>query len=137
MAARLMYQPFHTICHQLANRSFQLLGEPLAVCMRCSSVYLAFLLGTILYLPARAIRPLLYERRALLIASVIPMCVDVLLDTLGLHPSNAMTRMVTGSLFGIVVPFYVIPAAQAGVQELLVSSRLFTPSLTKKGPLHA
>ena len=50
VAAPLLRQPFlyaifSRICHQQAARSWQLLGEPLAVCIRCMSIYCGFFLG--------------------------------------------------------------------------------------------
>ena len=42
----LFYSP---VCHQAASRSFHLMGHPLAVCIRCTSIYGGFLLGLIIY----------------------------------------------------------------------------------------
>ncbi len=132
-----LYRPFHTVCHQLADRSFHILGEPLAVCIRCTSIYFGFLLGTILYVPAMSFRISFSDHRAILLWSVVPMCVDVILDATGLHASTPATRLITGSLFGLIVPFSIIPTAQAAVQELVSTSRFFSPSDIKKGSLHA
>jgi uncharacterized membrane protein len=132
-----LYQPFHTICHQLTERSIHVLGTPLAVCMRCSAIYFGFLFGTILYLPMRSFGVLITERRVLLIVSILPLLADVVLDVLGVHASTGATRLMTGSLFGAVVPFYIIPAAQEATQELLAASRFFSPSGVKKGSIHA
>jgi uncharacterized membrane protein len=128
-----LYHPFHTICHQLAERSMCVLGAPLAVCMRCSAIYFGFLLGTLLYLPMRSFGVSITERRSLLIVSLLPLFVDAVLDVLGVHASTVTTRLITGSLFGVVVPFYVIPAAQEAMQQLLTASRFFVPSDVKKG----
>jgi uncharacterized membrane protein len=37
-----VYGFFALICHQNASRSWHLAGEPLAVCIRCASIYFAF-----------------------------------------------------------------------------------------------
>jgi|SRR5262245_26726574 len=37
-----VYVFFSSICHQDAARSWHLAGEPLAVCIRCTSIYFAF-----------------------------------------------------------------------------------------------
>ncbi len=42
-----VYSFFSAICHQLPERSWNLAGSPLAVCIRCTSIYLGFLLGTL------------------------------------------------------------------------------------------
>jgi uncharacterized membrane protein len=136
VAGIALYQPFHTICHQLAERSIYVLGAPLAVCMRCSAIYFGFLFGTILYLPARFFGVSITGGRVLLVVSILPLLADVVLDVLGVHASTGATRLITGSLFGVVVPFYVIPAAQEAMQELLAASRFFIPSV-RKGSIHA
>ena len=134
---KILHSAFHSICHQLADRSLHIDGEPLAVCIRCSAIYFGFLVGTILYVPASSLRISLVDNRAILLASVVPMVVDVILDSIGIHASTPVTRLVTGSVFGLVVPFDIIPTAQSAVQELLAASRSITPSDTRKGPLHA
>ena len=37
-----VYSFFSRICHQDPLRSWHVAGEPLAVCIRCSSIYIAF-----------------------------------------------------------------------------------------------
>ena len=37
-----LYEFYSRICHQIPARSWHLAGEPLAVCIRCSSIYFAF-----------------------------------------------------------------------------------------------
>jgi uncharacterized membrane protein len=37
-----VYDFFSSICHQDPARSWHLAGEPLAVCIRCASIYFAF-----------------------------------------------------------------------------------------------
>ena len=115
-----VYRSFHPICHQLPERSFHLFGERLAVCSRCSSIYFAFLIGVIGY---PFITPSLHHirtpLRSVLVAALLPMLVDVALDFFGIHASTFATRTMSGSLFGLVVPFFVLPAAIEGVQQLV------------------
>ncbi len=132
-----LYQFFHPICHQLEGRSFHVLGKPLAVCIRCSSVYVAFLSGTLLFPLVGDFTRTLWSRRDTLLYAVLPMVVDVVMDELGIHSSTEVTRLITGTVFGVVVSFYIIPTAQQAVQELVSASRFFSPSEVKKGSLHA
>lgn len=37
-----IYEFFSRICHQDPSRSWHVAGEPLAVCIRCTSIYVAF-----------------------------------------------------------------------------------------------
>lgn len=116
-----IYRFFHPICHQLPERSFHLFGEKLAVCSRCSSIYFAFLIATIVY---PIITPTLQYSctpRSLLFAALLPMLLDVGLDFIGIHSSTFFTRTITGSLFGIVVPFVVIPVAIEAVQQIFAT----------------
>jgi uncharacterized membrane protein len=118
-AARTIYGFFHLICHQIPERSFSLFGWPLAVCSRCFSIYIAFLLGTILYPFLRPIDYPFLPPRGLLLAVALPLAVDGLSLGFLFYDVNIVSRMVTGSLFGIVLSFYIIPAVQQGVRELL------------------
>ena len=40
-----IYLIFSAVCHQLPARSWHIDGEPLAVCIRCTSIYFGFLAG--------------------------------------------------------------------------------------------
>jgi uncharacterized membrane protein len=123
--AEFLYRGFHHICHQLPERSFHLLGEKLAACSRCSSIYFAFLLGVVIYpLLQHSITPLLQHSRGILVAALLPMLIDVALEFLGIHESTYATRTITGIIFGIVIPFFVLPAAIEGVQQLVAPKRI-------------
>jgi uncharacterized membrane protein len=43
-----IYQFFSIICHQQSTRSWHIDGEPLAVCVRCASIYFGFLAGLLM-----------------------------------------------------------------------------------------
>jgi len=138
-AGGFLYQFFHPICHQLEERSFHIAGRQLAVCSRCSSIYLAFLAGTIL-LPLVAKR--VVPSRLLLALSVAPMLLDVLTGALGLHEVSNATRAVTGAMFGLVIPFFVIPAAIDAVTKTLCHPSVplspgTIPQSIQKGSSHA
>ena len=40
-----IYMLFSAICHQLPTRTWHIHGEPLAACIRCTSIYYGFLAG--------------------------------------------------------------------------------------------
>ena len=44
-----VYLFFSTICHQLPDRSWHLHGEPFAACIRCTSIYVGFLAGLLVF----------------------------------------------------------------------------------------
>jgi uncharacterized membrane protein len=116
--AVFLYSFFHPVCHQLDDRSFHVFGHPLAVCARCSAIYLAFLSGTILY---PAIRRAWVPTRSVLAVSIVPMLADVLAGALGLHEISNLSRAITGALFGITLPLFVIPAAVEAMTQVLTS----------------
>jgi uncharacterized membrane protein len=134
--AAFFYRAFHPICHQLPERSFHLFDEKLAVCSRCSSIYFASFVATIAY---PIITPTLQHSntpRSLLLAALLPMLINVGLDFLGIHASTFTTRTITGAVFGFVLPFFVLPAAIEGVQQL-VTQKQITIVEHQKGIFHA
>lgn len=118
-----VYQVFRPICHQLPERSFFLFGEKLGVCSRCSSIYVAFLAGTLLFpFLHRRITPLFRNSthtRLVLFAVLLPMLLDVVAEFAGIHDSTFLTRTLTGTMLGLVLPFVILPVAIEGVQQLV------------------
>ena len=101
---------FSRICHQAPDRSFCLLGQPLAVCSRCTGIYVGFLLGVIVYPFFKTLGRVTLPGRRVLLLGVVPTVLEVLLVRLGLIQDDPMVRSVTGSILGGVVAFYVLPA---------------------------
>jgi uncharacterized membrane protein len=113
-----LYTFFHPICHQLDARSLHLFGEPLGVCSRCSAIYTAFLAGLLVYPFFRPVGKPHPPSRAMLGAALAPMLVDVALGFTGLHDATMVTRIVTGAVFGSLVPYVVMPVLLGAVHEL-------------------
>ena len=126
--SEFIYRFFNPICHQLPERSFHLMGEKLAVCSRCSSIYFAFLIGVIVYpFAVSSLRFSTAPSRRVLLAALLPMIIDVGLDFLGIHDSSILTRTLTGVLFGITIPFFVVPSAIEGVQQIVAERHITIP----------
>ena len=105
--------PFSFICHQMPERSFTLLQHPLAVCHRCSGIYLGFFLGTLL-------APLFFRmpppaRRACVLAATALLTLDALLPFTGLWNGFWQCRFLTGLAFGCAAA----PFAVMGLDEIL------------------
>ncbi|MFN0156579.1 MAG: DUF2085 domain-containing protein [Bacteroidota bacterium] len=127
-----LYEFYQRICHQLDSHSLHIAGEQLAVCARCSAIYFAFLFGLFCYPIVRDLSSIQLPSRTLLAVAALPMLLDVLFGLLGLHTVTLTTRMVTGSLFGIVLPFFLLPAAVGAVQEIYsVRQQTITPQSMK------
>ena len=124
--AALLASLFRPVCHQIDGRSLTLFGEPLAVCARCSAIYGAFLLGTLLYPLVRSVENPVMPPRWLLIVALVPMLADVIPGMIGIHEVSTVTRVVTGAIFGAVLPFVILPAAIEGVCQLFTPPTLST-----------
>lgn len=124
----ILYRFFDPVCHQIDARSFHLFGFPLAVCSRCSSIYLAFFAGTLLYPLIYDIRHPAMPSRTLLLVALVPMVFDAAAGFVGLYESSFLTRTLTGALGGVVLPLFIIPVAIEGV------SQLFSTQLQKGTP---
>lgn len=113
-----LYAFFQPVCHQLDGRSLHIAGEPLAVCARCAAIYAGFLSGVMVYpllRPVRAPRP---PSRKMLAIALAPMALDVILGLAGLHEVSLATRLVTGGVFGLLIPFVVLPVFIGAVTEM-------------------
>jgi uncharacterized membrane protein len=120
-ASRENYAVFSTICHQYDSRSLHIFGHKLAVCARCSGVYLGFLAG-VLAVPLVARKRTVPEFR-ILIAGAIPMILDVFFGAAGLTPENLITRHFTGLFFGVVSAFALTPLFEEAFSELMSRSQ--------------
>ena len=132
-AADLLYQFFHRICHQLEGRSLHLVGEPMAVCARCSAIYAGFLVGTAIYPLFRNVATTTLPPRMLLAGAVAPILLDVLGGLLGVHEITTVTRVVSGLIAGTLLPLFILPAAVGAVQQIAVARNPITISSTSEG----
>lgn len=105
-AGTVLRGAFHHLCHQLPSRSFSVGGTPLAVCHRCTGIYLGLAAGVLLLplLRDRARRLARYDRWVLL-AAVLPATLDWGGDVVGLWSNTVGTRVVTGLWLGVLVGF--------------------------------
>jgi uncharacterized membrane protein len=109
----LLYALFDPVCHQIPERSFHLAGAPLAVCHRCSGLYLGFALGIASWprFPAAAAHLLAQPRW--IVAFAVPLAADAL------FVANSQ-----GSRFGtgLLAAFPVALLALAAASQLAASS---------------
>ena len=95
-----LYLPFAQICHQLNERSFLWAGQPLAVCHRCTGIYIGFWLGLILLPVWPSLVTRLLGRPRLVLWFFLPLGIDVLLQ------NNPASRFLTGALVGFPVALF-------------------------------
>lgn len=99
----LVYEFFARICHQDPSRSWHMLGEPLPVCIRCSSIYFAFTIS--LWVKLKPNARWLRASLAIMLAEFI--IARVFLDA-------ALLRVLSGILVGLSAA----PFVRQGVEEL-------------------
>jgi len=112
----LIYAVFAPTCHQIPSRSLHLWGFPLAVCGRCTGIYVGFLAG-LLVLPflgglGKTSPPRVWS----FVLATAPMGVDALGNFFGLWSTGNILRLATGCIWGVILPFYLL----AGLNSLFL-----------------
>lgn len=120
---KLLYSFFHPVCHQVKERSFFIHDMPLGVCSRCTAIYFAFFIGTLIYPAVQSINKAKMPPRWILFLSCIPLVVDGFPYRFGMYETTPATRVITGSIAGFALAFFIVPAAIRGVSEI-VADRL-------------
>lgn len=62
-----------------------------------------------------------------IIAAIVPMLIDVMLNDIGLHTSTTITRMATGLLFGGAMPWCVFPVLVEAFSQLINKKKIHPP----------
>jgi len=97
---------FSPVCHQIPEYSLSLFGYPLAVCARCTAIYFGFFAGVVL---SPKLSRYLRHRYVFWIIAVLPMTVDVVCSWIHVHESTLLSRLATGSLFGVLAALQLVP----------------------------
>jgi uncharacterized membrane protein len=104
----LVYGTGGVVCHQRPERSFHIHGRQLAVCARCTGLYVSALAGGLFALVLGAASMSASRARVLLGAAAVPTLLTVSLELAGLaYPSNT-TRMLSALPLGVVAAWLVI-----------------------------
>jgi uncharacterized membrane protein len=105
------------VCHQLPDRSFHWHGAQLAVCARCTGIYLGACGAAILApLPASTFAPWIESRARvawLLGAAAVPALVTVAAEWAGWWQPAAITRALTGVVLGVTGAIVVMAGLKA------------------------
>ncbi|NWQ39357.1 DUF2085 domain-containing protein [Bacillus sp. EB106-08-02-XG196] len=100
------------ICHQLEERSLTVSGEVLAVCARDTGIYIG-IFSTLIYLHfskrKQSITIPSIKVSFLLLLFLVPLIIDGLGSYLNVFESTNVRRLVTGTLFGFVLPYFIYP----------------------------
>ncbi len=114
--ARAMYALHRPFCHQRADRSFFVLGEKMACCQRCATIYAGFLLFGLAFAGLRGRLHPLSWRGLLLFA--LPMFVDGITQATGLRESGWELRIITGALFATGAAWLALPHLETGFADI-------------------
>ena len=114
------YVFFASTCHQLDDRSFFIFGNKMAVCSRCVSVYSAFLSGVVLYPFVRKLDNKKLPSIWILLLFALLIFLDAVLDIFGILNNTFISRTISGSLIGWLLPFYLIPGTVNFANEMYV-----------------
>lgn len=117
--SQVIYQGLHAACHQIPERSFHIEGFPLAVCARCTGLYVGGLAGVLVYPLVRPLSNREMPDRVWLIMAALPTTVDFALGFFGVWDNTHMSRFLTASLLGVVSAFYIVP----GIVDLSLTLR--------------
>ena len=104
-----IYLAYSRVCHQLANRSFQIEGHPFAVCARCAGVYAGYALGLIVYPFVRPLARTETPARIWLLVAMAPVAIDLAGDLAGIFDNTLLSRALTGGVAGAAGAFYTLP----------------------------
>lgn len=110
--ARPIYGFNGLFCHQRDERSFTVLGEKMACCERCASIYGSMMLAGILFafVRGRIRRPNLADVALL----ALPVTVDGGAQLIGLWESTTGSRLLSGAVFGVAICWFLLPYLETG-----------------------
>ena len=107
--SQVFYQFFRAACHQMPERSFHVAGYPLAVCARCTGLYVGALAGVAAYPLARRLTRTDAPDRVWLVLAAVPTAVDFALGFFHVWENTHWSRFSTALLLGAASAFYVVP----------------------------
>jgi uncharacterized membrane protein len=112
------YSIYAPVCHQFDHRSFHVAGEKFGVCVRCSAIYFSFFVSTLALVPLRRTSIRALPSRPWILLGLAPIAADAILSLLTGYESTTASRVATGALFGLMMPWYVVPLLTEGVSQL-------------------
>jgi uncharacterized membrane protein len=122
--SQFLYTFFSKSCHQLDSRSFHIAGAKLGMCSRCTMIYFAFLFSTMLYPLVKKMSNLYIPPIWMLLGAAALVAIDAGLDSFDILKNTYATREVTGTIIGLVLPFYIIPGTLRMFYEFLEPSEI-------------
>jgi uncharacterized membrane protein len=113
--AKPIFFALHYICAQIPSHSFYIFGHQLGFCERNLSIYTSMFVGSLIFVLSRKRLPGIPWWVWLLM--ILPMAWDGLTQMFGLRESDAILRVITGSLFGFANIWFALPLMHKTLQE--------------------
>ena len=130
-AAKPLYGFFGLFCHQDPERSFHLFGQKFACCERCAAIYGSIALCGLLFAFVRG--RLRTPRYAELVALVSPVVLDGMAVGSGMYSGNMMLRVITGSLVGLALIWFLYPRFETGFASMRARLKTLFDRLAAQG----
>jgi len=105
-----VYLFFKPLCHQMDSRSFHINGVKLAVCSRCSSIYLGVLFGVFIA-PIVINRKFLNKANLLLVLALIPSLFEFLYERffgVEVLTAKVLSSLWLGGIAGLILTSQII-----------------------------
>ncbi len=128
-----VYEAFSHVCHQTPERSFYIAGYPLAVCARCTGLYVGFAAAVAFYPVMTSLKRTHAPERKWLFIAAAPLAIDFALGFFGIWENSHLSRLLTGALLGAVSVFFILP----GLVQLSLYQRVFGPRSAQQSELKA
>jgi len=117
----VIYEAFSHVCHQAPERSFHIAGYPLAVCARCTGLYLGFAAAVAVYPVITSLKRTNTPERKWLFIAAAPLGIDFALGFFGVWENTHLSRALTGAVLGAVSVLFIMP----GLVQLSLYQRMF------------
>ncbi len=118
LIADILYRFYGVVCHQFASRSITLHDHSLAVCARCSGIYIGFLAGVIAVRLSPGLRNIHWRPVMLLAVSVVPMVIHVAGEMTRIIEPSLTVRAATGVWFGAGISLLLHRSLSAALDSL-------------------
>ena len=91
-----VYEAFSHVCHQIPERSFYIAGYPLAVCARCTGLYVGFAAAVAFYPLMTSLKRTHTPERKWLFIAAAPLGIDFALGFFGIWENSHLSRVPDG-----------------------------------------
>ena len=108
ISSGLLYLFFSKICHQIPERSFFVFGKQLAVCSRCTGLYLGFIFGAIIYPFIFRFHQIKKLSSKYLFLACVPIGIDIFIRTFHIAENTFASRLITGLILGATALLFVL-----------------------------